>query len=92
MTNEVTQGVLKESKMALEERTYVDKIEVMDTDQIRIRMARAILSDGKVIAKNYHRSVLLPGDDVSSQDQRVQDIANAVWTSEVIASYQEQLK
>jgi hypothetical protein len=34
---------------------------------------------------------LAPGDDVTNQDPKVQAIANAVWTEEVIAEYQASL-
>jgi hypothetical protein len=74
--------------MALTETTKIDQIEVVETNHIQIRTATIIEKDGTEIAKTYHRHVLAPGDDVSSEDPKVQAIANAVWTEEVIAAFQ----
>jgi hypothetical protein len=74
--------------MALTEITKIDQIEVVETNHIQIRTATIIEKDGTEIAKTYHRHVLAPGDDVSSEDPKVQAIANAVWTEEVIAAFQ----
>jgi hypothetical protein len=74
--------------MALTEITKVDQIEVVGTNHIQVRTATIIEKDNIEIAKTYHRHVLSPGDDVSSEDPKVQAIANAVWTEEVIAAFQ----
>lgn len=74
--------------MALTEKNIVDKIELVETNHIQVRTANIIEKDGQVVAKSFHRHVLSPGDDVSGQDPKVQAIANAVWTAEVIAAYQ----
>ena len=37
--------------------------------------------------RSFHRKVLAPGDDVSGEDAKVQAVANAVWTDEVVAAY-----
>jgi len=74
--------------MALTEITKIDKIEVVETNHIQIRTATIIEKEGTEIAKTYHRHVLAPGDDVSSEDPKVQAIANAVWTEEIIAAFQ----
>lgn len=46
------------------------------------------MEDGKEISKAYHRHILNPGDDVLEQDERSQQIANAVWTPEVISAFE----
>ena len=74
--------------MALTEITKVDQIEVVGTNHIQVRTSTIIEKDNIEIAKTYHRHVLSPGDDVSSEDPKVQAIANAVWTEEVIAAFQ----
>ena len=74
--------------MALTERNIVDKVELVESNHIQVRTANIIEKDGKVVAKSFHRHVLAPGDDVSGEDSKVQTIANAVWTDEVIAAYQ----
>ena len=44
--------------------------------------------DGVELARNYHRHVVVPGDDVTGEVQEVQDIAAALWTADVISAYQ----
>lgn len=74
--------------MALTERTVVDKIEVLESGKIQIREASIIERDGTEVTRTFHRYVLNPGDDVTAEEQRVQDVAATVWTQEVIDAYQ----
>lgn len=74
--------------MALQETTKVDQVELVETNHIQVRTATIIERDGEEISRSYHRHVLAPGDDVTSEDPKVQAIANAVWTEEVIAAFQ----
>lgn len=73
--------------MALTERSLIDKIEILENGTIQVRQANIVERDGIEIAKTYHRWVLVPGQDLSGQEQRVRDVANAVWTTEVISAY-----
>jgi len=73
--------------MALEKQVVIDKIEVSEFGQIRVRQATRIIEDGKVISTSFHRHGLTPGDDTDGQDQRVQDIASVIWTPEVISKF-----
>jgi hypothetical protein len=75
--------------MALTEIIKVDQIELVENNSIQIRTATIIERDGTEISRSFHRHVVAPGDDVSSEDTKVQAIANAVWTEEVIAAYLE---
>jgi hypothetical protein len=77
--------------MALTETTKVDQIELTETNTIQIRTATIIERDGIEISRTFHRHVVVPGDDVSTEDPKVQAIANAIWTEEVIAAYQASL-
>jgi hypothetical protein len=74
--------------MALTETTKVDQVELVETNHIQVRTATIIERDGEEISRSYHRHVLAPGDDVTNEDLKVQAIANAVWTEEVIAAFQ----
>ena len=74
--------------MALTETTTIDQIEVTNSNVIQIREALTIKRDDEVISSTFHRYTLLPGDDVSTKDSKIQAIANAIWTEEVIAAYQ----
>lgn len=67
--------------MALTERKITDLIEVLETGHLQVREANIIEKDGVVIAKTFHRYVISPGDDVSDKEQKIQDIAAAVWSN-----------
>jgi len=77
--------------MALTKEKTLDQIEIVANGIIQVREVTHILEDGKVLSSSYHRSSFSPGDDVSIQDARVQSVAEAVWTKEVISTYQEQI-
>jgi hypothetical protein len=74
--------------MALEEKSVVDKIEVLLDGHIQVRRRDQVLKDGVEIAATFHRHVVAPGDDTSAEDPRVAAIATATWTEEVVAAYQ----
>ena len=74
--------------MALIETTKVDQIEITETNHIQVRIATIIEKDGTELTRTFHRCSFYPGSDVSNEDPKVQAIANAVWTPEVIAAYQ----
>ena len=83
--------------MAITKETLVDKIEVLEMGQVQVRTATVIKEDGTELNRTFHRHVLNPrtksgdtwGDtDISSEDARVQAIANATWTDEVKAAYE----
>jgi hypothetical protein len=78
--------------MALTETTLIDKIEIVETNSIQVRTATIIEKDGIELAKSYHRHVVCPGDDITNQDAKVQAIANAIWTPEVISEYKALLE
>jgi hypothetical protein len=75
--------------MALTERSTIDKIEVLENGIIQVRRADIVERDGVEIAKSYHRWSLTPGQDLTGQEQRVINVATAVWTPEVVAAYQQ---
>jgi len=77
--------------MALIEKQIVDLVELIQTNHIQVRTANIIERDGTEIARTFHRHVLAPGDSIVNEDPKVQAIANAVWTEEVIEAYQASL-
>jgi hypothetical protein len=77
--------------MALIEKQLVDLVELVQSNHIQVRTANIIERDGVEVTRTFHRHVLAPGDNVTNQDPKVQAIANAVWTEEVIAAYQASL-
>ena len=73
--------------MALVETTKVDQIELIENNTIQVRTATIIEKDGVELSRSFHRHVVAPGDDITNEDPKVQTIANAVWTEEVITQY-----
>lgn len=76
--------------MALEKEIKIDKIEIVENGIIQVRQITRILEDGNELSASYHRWSLTPGQDVSDQEDRVQAIAAATWTDDVIAAYEAQ--
>ena len=74
--------------MALTETTKIDRIEVVGHGIIQVRQATIIERDGEFVSRTFHRWVLTPDMDISDQEQKVKDIANAAWTPEVKAAYE----
>ena len=63
------------------------KEEIMPNQVINVRTTTVVEEDGVEIGRSHHRKCLAPGDDVTGEAQEVQDIANALWTDEVISAY-----
>lgn len=74
--------------MALEKQIVVDFIEVTENNSVQVRTKTAILEDGVQISGTFHRHVVVPGQDYSKEDARVQAICAAVHTLEVVAAYE----
>jgi hypothetical protein len=78
--------------MEITEKKIIDKIELVKLDCIQVRVANIIEKDGSEIAKTYQRYVLTPIDDISNEDPKIQSIANAVWTPDVIETYKAEMQ
>ena len=74
--------------MALTERTEIDRVEVVNSWVIQVRQATIIERNGEFVSRTFHRWVLTPDMDISDQEQKVKDIANAAWTPEVRQAYE----
>jgi hypothetical protein len=74
--------------MALTENTSIDRIEVVNQWVIQVRKCTTIERDGAFVSNSFHRWVLTPDMDISDQEQKVKDIANAAWTPEVRQAYE----
>lgn len=74
--------------MALTKSTKTDRIEVLEMGHLQIRTATIIDEDGIELSRTFQRHVLAPGDDTSGEGQRVQDVAAATWTADVLADWQ----
>jgi hypothetical protein len=54
---------------------------------LKIRVTTEILEDGEQISKSKTEDTLYPHQDISDQEQNIQDIANLIWTKEIKDSY-----
>jgi archaellum component FlaF (FlaF/FlaG flagellin family) len=76
--------------MALVKEVVIDQITVTENGAVLVREVTRIMEDGIEISKQYHRTSLIPGNDISSLPKNVQNICNAAWTAEVIDAYNAQ--
>jgi hypothetical protein len=78
--------------MALTEVTKVDQIEVTEFGVIQIRTATIIQRDGIEVSRTFHRHSKAPGEDLSTEDPKVQAIGSAIWTPQLILDYQSSIQ
>ena len=71
----------------LEKKVIVDLIETLENGSVQVRTKTAILEDGVEISSKFHRHVVAPGANYSTEDAKVQAICAAVHTAEVVAAY-----
>ena len=74
--------------MALTEKIEIDRIEIVQDWNVQIRQATIIEKDGVFVSKTFHRWILNPDVDITNQEQKVKDICNAAWTTEVRNAYE----
>ena len=73
--------------MALTERSEY-KVEVIPPYSVlQVRRADIIERDGVEIARSYHRHVLTPGDDYSSEPPVVRAVAFSLWSPALVTAY-----
>jgi hypothetical protein len=68
--------------------TIIGLLSIMDDYRFQVRTDTVISEDGTELSRTYHRVVLEPGDDVSTQPKLVQDVAGLLWTPEVVSDWQ----
>lgn len=76
--------------MSLTKEQKIDQITINENGVVLYREATTILEDGNEISKTYHRSSLMPAQDLTGVPANVVAICNVAWTEEVIAAYQAQ--
>lgn len=67
--------------MSLSESREFSSATVKDNGNVEVRIDRVIKSGEEEISRIPHRHVLSPGDDLSGQHAKVQEIAKAAWKS-----------
>jgi hypothetical protein len=78
--------------MSLTKTTNIDQITVTENGTVLYREATRIMEDGNELSKTYHRSSLIPGQDLTGIPANVAAICNVAWTEAVVAAYQAQLE
>jgi len=78
--------------MALTETKVIDQITVTENGTVLYREATSILKDGEQIAQTFHRTSLIPAQDLTGQPANVVAICNAAWTDAVVSAYQAQVE
>ena len=77
--------------MALTEQTIISHIGILEDGQLQVRRSRRVFDDtGTMIAEQYHRHVVAPGDDVTNEDARVRAVAILMHTPTVVQAYRDQ--
>jgi hypothetical protein len=73
--------------MSITKNTTVDQITVTENGIVLYREASRIMEDGNEISKTYHRSSLVPEQDLTGVPDNVVAICNTAWTDEVKTAY-----
>lgn len=75
--------------MAITDKIVYDSITILEDGQIMLRRARVVLDNDGIteISRQFHRTVLEPGQDVTSYPARVRALCGFIWTPAVIAAY-----
>jgi hypothetical protein len=74
--------------MSLTKTTVVDQITVNENGVVLYREATRIMENDVELTKTYHRTSLMPAQDLTGIPANVVAICNAAWTPEVVAAYQ----
>ena len=73
--------------MALEKVVSYDYEIRGEFKHIQERKRTAVVEDGNELSYSYHRRVLTPDADVSSESDEIKGMASALWTDEVKAAW-----
>ena len=76
--------------MAITKETEIAKIEVVgEYKAVQVASDTVIKEDGTELSRSRHRHVLHPDMDISAENAEVQAVANAVWTDDVKAAWED---
>tara|TARA_R110000823_G_scaffold216343_1_gene345932 strand:+ start:473 stop:724 length:252 start_codon:yes stop_codon:yes gene_type:complete len=73
--------------MALEKVITYDYEVRSEFKHINERAKTSIMEDGEELSYSYHRRVLTPDADISSESDEIKGMASALWTDEVKAAW-----
>ena len=78
--------------MSLTKTTVIDQITIAENGIVLYREATRIMEDGNEISKTYHRSSLVPEQDLTGVPDSVVAICNTAWTEEVKTAYRAMIE
>jgi len=73
--------------MSLTKQVVIDQITVTENGTVLYREATRIMEDGNEISKAYHRTSLVPEQDLTGIPANVVAICNTAWTDIVKTAY-----
>jgi hypothetical protein len=77
--------------MSLTKTEVVDKVEVVDCgdwSNVQVRTATVIMENQQELNRSFHRHVISPADDWSSESEKVKAICDAVHNDTTKAAYE----
>ncbi len=75
--------------MALTKIRVIDKVEIVtEYKHLQVRFANKILEDGNLISTSHERTTIHCNEFDSADANGVRAIADAVWTDDVLASWE----
>ncbi len=78
--------------MALEKVITYDYEVRTEYKHIQERQKTTIVEDGTKLSSSYHRRVLTPDMDVSSESDEIKGMADTLWTDAVKKAWSDKLK
>lgn len=72
----------------LAKQTIIDRIEILRDQTVAVRYLVTITENGQIFSEQVKGNYFKPGDDYSTQEEKVQNVCKIVHTPEVIAAYQ----
>jgi len=72
----------------LEKKIIVGLITIMEDRRMQIREDTVVYEDGVELSRTYTRYVMDPGDSIDNKPPIVRELANFLWTPEVIAAWE----
>lgn len=91
---EVTEKPPAITGVGIEETTTYDRV-IEDDGRIAVRRIKRIFDDGKEVSKKFHRSWIMPGDDIETHpeaDEVSKAIATKLHTADVITAYEAKIR
>ena len=73
--------------MSFSKSKTIDQITILENGIVLFREVTKIFEDDVELSKTYHRSSLIPGQDLTGIPENVVIICNTVWSPEVISLY-----